>query len=75
MITMNKRQTNMFLYLFEGMGAAFVAVFCAAYLFALPTMNVLHSEPTFKLLLSVFGVIFLALIGIAVVLAVATKQE
>jgi hypothetical protein len=71
---MKKRQTNMFLYLFEGVGAVFVAVFSAAYLFALPTMNVLHSEPTFHLVLSVFGVVFLALIAIALIL-VATKQE
>jgi hypothetical protein len=72
---MKKHQVNLFLYIVQGMGAAFVAVFSAAYLFALPSMGVLHEEPTFKLLLSTFGGLFLILIAAAVVLSFTVKLE
>jgi hypothetical protein len=72
---MKKQQINMFLYLVQGIGAVFVAVFSAAYLFALPSMGVLHEEPIFKLLLSMFGGLFLILITASVVLAFIVKTE
>jgi hypothetical protein len=72
---MKKRQTNLFLYLVQGTGAAFVAVFTAAHLFALPSMDILHGEPVFRLLLSTFGALFLVLTAISAVLAYTIKQE
>lgn len=72
---MKKRQINLFLHLVQGAGAVFVAVFSAAHLFALPSMDILHGEPVFKLLLSTFGAIFLILIVASVILAISTKSE
>ena len=72
---MNKRQMNLFLYLVEGIGAVFVAVFLSAYLFALPSMGVLHGEPIIKLLLSTFGALFLVLIAVSVALSFTVKAE
>jgi hypothetical protein len=50
---------NWLLYLIQGIGVVFLTVFVAAYLFALPSLGVLHQEPVFSLLLSVFGGILL----------------
>ena len=72
---MNKHQTNVFLYLVQGIGAIFVAVFLSAYLFALPSMGVLHGEPIFKMLLSTFGGLFLILIAAAVALSLTVRTE
>jgi hypothetical protein len=72
---MKKHQVNLFLYLVQGIGAAFVAVFSAAYLFALPSIGVLHEEPIFKLLLSTFGGLFLILIAASAVLSFTIKSE
>ena len=72
---MKKQQINMFLYLVQGTGAAFVAVFTAAHLFALPSIDILHGEPVFRLLLSTFGALFLVLIAVSAVLAFTLKQE
>ena len=53
----------------EGIGVVFVAVFLAAYLFALPSDGVLHAEPLFNLLLKIFGGAFLLCILVGVILS------
>lgn len=63
------------LYLVQGIGAVFVAVFSAAYLFALPSTRVLHGEPIFKVMLSLFGGLFLVLIVLSAVLSRLIKPE
>ncbi len=70
----NKR-LNIFLYVFEGVGAIFTAFFLVAYLAGLPTTNVLHSEPVFRISLSVLGVVLLALILVGVIAAAAVKRR
>lgn len=72
---MKNRYLNLLLYLFQGIGAAFVGVFSAAYLFALPSMEVLHEEAIFKLLLSISGGLFLILIVVFAVLSLRVKPE
>jgi hypothetical protein len=71
----SERQTNGLLYATQGVGAVFVAVFLAAYLGGLPTTNVLHSEPVFRLLLTIFGALFLVLIAAVVTASVLTKTK
>ena len=63
----NQRITG-FLLATEGIGVVFVAVFLAAYLFALPSDGVLHAEPIFNLLLKIFGGAFILAILIGVIL-------
>ena len=50
------------LYITQGVGAVFVVVFLAAYLAGLPSRDVLHSEPVFKIPLIIFGAALLLLI-------------
>jgi hypothetical protein len=64
-----------YLYLVEGVGAVFVAFFLVAYLGGLPTTNVLHILPAFRLPLMGFGAALLVLILIGVVLAVLRRRS
>jgi len=63
------------LYSLEGVGAVFVVIFLAAYLGGLPTTKVLQSQPAFRIPLTVFGVILLALILVTVVLAAKYRRQ
>jgi hypothetical protein len=51
-------------------GGVFVSIFLAAYLAGLPTTNVLHSEPIFRIPLAILGSVLLVLIFIAIIFAV-----
>ena len=64
-----------YLYAVEGIGAVFVAFFLVAYLGGLPTTNVLHSLPEFRLPLTVFGAALLVLVLVGVVLAVLRRRS
>jgi hypothetical protein len=57
-----KQKYEKLLYITQGVGAVFVAVFLAAYLGGLPSRDVLHSEPVFKIPLIIFGATLLLLI-------------
>ncbi len=71
---MADKRVNNFLFVVEGVGIVFVAVFLAAYLGGLPTTTVLHIEPAFRTTLAVVGVVFLILILAAVMLAALQKR-
>jgi hypothetical protein len=64
----------MLLFVVQGVGAIFVGVFLAAYLGGLPSTAVLHSEPAFRILLYIFGVILLVMMLAGAVLAVLSKK-
>jgi len=59
---LNDGQISKFLFVFEGIGAIFAGAFLMAYLLGLPTDIVYHSDPTLRLVLSIFGSIFVAFI-------------
>jgi hypothetical protein len=69
----DKRLTK-FLYVIEGVGAVFVALFLVAYLGGIPTTAVLHSEPIFRITLSILGGVLLELIISAIVVASLIKR-
>jgi hypothetical protein len=64
-----------FLLLTQAIGAVFVGVFSAAYLLALPSDKVLHSEPMFSLSLQLTGALFLILILISVALSFKVRTK
>ena len=74
MMSADKKLTAV-LYSLEGVGAVFVVIFLAAYLGGLPTTKVLQSQPAFRIPLTVFGVILLALILVTVVLAAKYRRQ
>ena len=73
----DKRITNLLLAV-QGVGAVFTGIFLAAYLggmFMTPSTTVLHSEPAFRIPLTVFGIVLLVLILATVVLAFSSNKK
>ena len=74
----DNKLTRILLFTLEGVGAVFVGIFLAAYLggmFMNPSTTVLHSEPVFKIPLTIFGAILLVLILAVVVFAALKKKQ
>jgi hypothetical protein len=74
-LRLSDKQIATFLLAIHGVGAVFVGIFLAAYLAGLPSTAVLHSEPAFRIPLSIFGVVLLVLVLSASVLAVVLKKD
>lgn len=73
---LNDDQISKFLFVFEGIGAIFIGAFLTAYLLGLPTDIVYHSDPRLRLVLSIFGGIFILLIFVALIASRwTTKKE
>ena len=70
-----EKQIATFLFVAQGVGGIFVGIFLAAYLGGLPTTDVLHSEPAFRIPLSIFGAVVLVLVLAGFVLATLSKRE
>ncbi len=72
---LSDKQITTFLFAAQGVGAVFVGIFLAAYLTGLPSTAVFHSEPAFRIPLSIFGAVFLVMVLSASVLAVLSKKD
>jgi hypothetical protein len=70
-----EKTVNVLLYATEGLGAVFVAIFLAAYLGGLPSTDVLHSEPAFRISLMAFGAVLLGLILVDIITVYLRKKE
>ena len=68
-LKLKRNQLAWLVLLTQGMGAVFFAVFWASYAFALPSNRVLHGEPVFKIPISLFGGLFVALTIMLLVLS------
>ena len=72
---MKRKNLVRYSFLTQAIGAVFFAVFLASYALALPSNLVLHGESIFRIPLSIFGGLFLALIAVAVLLSLIAKPE
>jgi cytochrome c biogenesis protein CcdA len=72
---LNDKQISKLLLAFEGIGAIFLGVFLVAYLMGIPSYVVYHSEPTFRMTLSIFGGLLIILILIALLASVLNKKK
>ena len=72
---LSEKQTRTFLFAVQGVSAVFVGLFLAAYLAGLPTTAVYHSDPTVRFLLTIFGIVVLALILASIVVAALSKRK
>jgi hypothetical protein len=73
-LRLTEKQITAFLFAAQGVGAVFVGFFLAAYLAGLPTTAVLHSEPAFRIPLTILGVVLLVMVLSALVLAALSKK-
>lgn len=71
---MNRRLV-MFLFFVQVIGAIFYCVLSAAYFLPFPSTQVLIGEPIFKLLLSVFGGLFLVSTLVSIVVFTINKKH
>jgi len=74
-LRLSEKQINLFLFATQGIGAAFVGIFLAAYLAGLPTTTVFHSEPAFRIPLTILGAVLLVMVLLAFILAVLSKKD
>jgi len=65
------RPLNILLYVTEGLGVAFYAVFSAAYYIPIPSTKVLIGEPVFKIPITVLGLVYFIVTVLIVVFAIA----
>jgi len=74
-LKLSDKQINAFLFAAQGVGVVFVGIFLAAYLAGLPSTAVFHSEPAFRIPLTIFGAVLLVMVLSAFVLAVLSKKD
>jgi hypothetical protein len=70
-----KNQLAWLVFAAQGIGATAFAVFIASYALALPTNQVLHGEPIFRIPLSIFGGLFILLTATALIISFVTKPK
>lgn len=74
-LRLSEKQITTFLFAVQSVGVAFVGIFLAAYLAGLPTTTVYHEDPIFRIPLIILGIILLAMMLSAFVLAALSKKE
>jgi hypothetical protein len=77
-LRLTDREKNGFLYAVEGVGAVFISIFLTVYLLGLrdvPKDVVYHSEPAFRIPLSILGILFIALVLSALAIAALMKRK
>jgi len=72
---LNESQISKFLYTFEGIGVILAGSFLIAYLSGLPTDVVNHSDPTLRIVLSIFGGVAIILVFAGLLISKFTKRD
>ena len=72
---LNDSQISKLLFAFEGIGAIFLGAFLLAYLMGLPTYVVYHSDPTLRMILSLFAGLLISIISIIFLVSIANNKE
>ena len=75
MLVLNDNQISKFLFAFEGIGVVFAGSFLVAYLMGLPTNVVYHSDPTLRLVLSLFGGLLLILVLATLLISILNRKK
>ena len=72
---MNIKQSEVLVFLAQGIGVVFYVIFLAAFYIPMPSNDTLIGDPTFRTPLSIFGGIFIIFIIISLAVAYLRKQE
>jgi len=78
LLNLSGKQLNWFLFAFQGVAAVFCGIFITAYLLGLrdlPDNIVYHSEPAFRIPLSILGVLSVILTLLIILLAFLVKPK
>jgi hypothetical protein len=74
-LRLTEKGISTFLFATQGVGIVFIGFFLAAYLGGLPSTNVLHSEPGFRIPLIILGVALLVLVLLTVIVAAFSRKK
>ena len=72
---MNESQISKFLFTFEGIGVILAGSFLIAYLSGLPTNVVYHSDPTLRMILSLFGGLLIVLVLLGLLISSLNRKK
>lgn len=72
---MKIKQSEMLVFLAQGIGVVFYVIFLAAFYIPMPSNDTLIGDPTFRTHLSIFGGIFIILTIISLAAAYMRKHE
>ena len=72
---MKRQQSNVLVFLTQGIGIIFFGIFLAAFYIPMPSNDTLIGDSFFRTPMSIFGLIFIALILIAIVAAYVVKRK
>jgi hypothetical protein len=72
---LKRNQLAWLVLLTQGIGAIAYAVFIASYALALPSNQVLHGEPIFRIPLSIFGGLYILLTVTALIISFIAKPK
>ncbi len=70
-----KSQLTSLVFLAQGIGIVFFGIFLAAFYVPMPSNDTLIGDPNFRTPMSIFGIIFIALIIISIIAAYVVKQR
>jgi hypothetical protein len=62
-------------FLAQGIGIVFLGIFLAAFYVPMPSNDTLIGDPNFRTPISIFGLIFIALIVISIIAAYVVKRK
>ena len=68
------KKLGWYILVVQAIGTIFYAVFSAAYILAIPSINVLSGEPVFKIPMTIFSILFVALILVSLVMGTFYKK-
>jgi hypothetical protein len=68
------KRLGWYILIVQALGAIFYAVFSAAYILAIPSINVLSGEPIFKIPMTIFSVLFVVFMLISLVIGTVYKK-
>ena len=63
-----------YILIVQVIGTIFYVVFSAAYILAIPSINVLSGEPVFKIPMTIFSVLFVILILVSLAIGAVYKR-
>jgi hypothetical protein len=72
---MKNQQLASLVFLAQGIGVIFFGIFLAAFYFPMPSNDTLIGDPNFRTPMSIFGILFIALIVISIVAAYLVKRK
>ena len=68
------KRLGWYILIVQATGAIFYVVFSAAYILAIPSINVLSGEPIFKIPMTIFSVFFVVLMLVSFVIGIVYKK-